>query len=348
MNHGRPRVRHLRPMAENGSAILDLLRRDQLVSGHNVLVTPLVGGVSSDVFLIEDEGKRFVVKQALPQLKVRDQWQADTSRNRVEYEFLRYLSRIVPDAVPEVFAVGADYFAMEYFGPEYRNWKELLLSGDCQPQHAVRAARILGTLHRVSFGDGELARGFDTTPNFHQLRTDPYLLTTGQRHPALRERFEQEAVRLENTRECLVHGDYSPKNILIGSSRTVLLDCEVAWYGDPAFDLAFLLNHLLLKSLYHAPLDPGLQEIIGTMIAAYYDERQMDTEALDSRTARLLLMLLLARIDGKSPVEYLTQPKQDFVRGFVSPRLSAPAFTHEVVGDWFANLQLQIGKMRSR
>ena len=297
------------------------------------------------MFLIEDEGKHFVVKQALPQLKVRDHWQADPARNHVEYEFLRYLGRIVPDAVPAVFAVGADYFTMEYLGPEFRNWKELLLSGNCQPQHAVGAARILGTLHRVSFGDSELARRFDTTPNFHQLRTDPYLLTTGRRHPALQERFEQEAVRLEKTRECLVHGDYSPKNMLIGGGRTVLLDCEVAWYGDPAFDLAFLINHLLLKSLYHAPLNHGLQEIIGTLIAAYYDERQMENSGvLDSRTARLLLMLLLARIDGKSPVEYLTEPKQDFVRSFVSSRLSTPTFTHEVVRDWFEGLQTRMGK----
>src|ERR1700747_1153296 len=156
-------------MAENRSPILDLLRRNQLVSGHHVRVTPLGGGVSSDVFLIEDEGKHFVVKQALPQLKVRDHWQADPARNHVEYEFLRYLGRIVPGAAPAVFAVGADYFTMEYLGPEFRNWKELLLSGNCQPQDAVGAARILGTLHRVSFGDSELARRFDTTPNFHQL-----------------------------------------------------------------------------------------------------------------------------------------------------------------------------------
>jgi aminoglycoside phosphotransferase (APT) family kinase protein len=334
-------------MAEKESQILDLLRRDQLISGSNVLVTPLGGGVSSDVFLIEDQGKRFVIKQALPQLKVRDHWQADTSRNHVEYEFLRYLGRIVPDAVPPVFAVGADYFAMGYLGPEYSNWKQLLLDGDCQPQHAVQAARILGTLHRASFGDPELARCFDTTSNFHQLRTDPYLLTTGRRHPALQDFFEQEAVRLEKTRECLVHGDYSPKNMLIGNGRTVLLDCEVAWYGDPAFDLAFLINHLLLKSLYHAPLDPGLQEIIGTLIRAYYDEREMeDTRAFDSRTAKLLLMLLLARIDGKSPVEYLTSDqKQEFVRSFVGFRLSALAFSlDEVARAWFADLRMRIGK----
>jgi len=327
-------------MAEKEPQILALLRRDQLVSG-NVLVTPLGGGVSSDVFLIENGGKRFVVKQALPQLKVRDHWQADTSRNRIEYEFLRYLSCIISDAVPAVFAVGADYFAMEYLGPDYSNWKQLLLRGDCRPQHAVRAAKTLGTLHRVSFGDPELARRFDTTSNFHQLRTDPYLLTTGRRHPDLRERFEQEALRLEETRECLVHGDYSPKNILLGNGRTVLLDCEVAWYGDPSFDLAFLINHLLLKSLYHAPRDVGLQKMVDILIGEYYDERNMgNTQDFDSRTGRLLLMLLLARIDGKSPVEYLTDDhKKDFVRRFVSSRLSAPMFTlDEVAHAWFADL----------
>jgi 5-methylthioribose kinase len=331
-------------MAENASHIVDRLRRDQLVSQRTVVVTPLGGGVSSNVFLIENEGKRFVIKQALPRLKVKDQWQADTSRNRFEYEFLLYLSQIVPEAVPAVYALGADYFAMEYLGPEYANWKQLLLSGDCQLQHALQAAKILGTLHRVSFGDPDLASRFDTTANFHQLRTDPYFFTTGRRYPGLQECFEQEASRLERTRECLVHGDYSPKNMLIGSSRFVLLDCEVAWYGDPAFDLGFLINHLLLKALYHAPLDVGLHNIIGSLIEAYYVERNADHSlwcALDSRTARLLLMLLLARIDGKSPIEYLTSDhKKAFVRCFVSSRLSSYTLTlNEVVRDWFAGLQ---------
>lgn len=329
-------------MAENESHILDRLRRDQLITGRDVLLTPLHGGVSSDVFLVENLGKRFVVKQALPRLRVREPWQADTSRNRYEYEFLRYLGIIAPVAAPKVFCIGTDYFVMEYLGAEYRNWKQLLMSGDCQSVHAVMAAKILGRLHRCSWSNPDLATRFDTTANFHQLRTDPYLVTTGRRHPALRKFFEQEVMRLENTRECLVHGDYSPKNMLIGNGRLVLLDCEVAWYGDPAFDLAFLINHLLLKALYHAPADRGLQDLIVGLVEAYYVERgkwSLKGE-FDSRTARLLLMLLLARVDGKSPVEYLTSDhKKDFVRIFVGSKLCEPTVSLvEVVSEWFAGL----------
>lgn len=326
--------------------ILELLRRDQLASTRAVKLTPLGGGVSSDVFLVEEVGKRFVVKRALPRLKVKDNWEANISRNRVEYEFLHYLHGILPDCAPTVFAVGDGYFAMEYLGPEYKNWKELLLAGDCSLEVAQQAADLLGSLHRMSYGNAELARRFETTANFHQLRTDPYLITTGGRHPTLQKLFAAEAVRLEQTREGLVHGDFSPKNILIGNGRLVLLDCEVAWYGDPAFDLAFLINHLLLKSLYHAPLDRGLQSLIEEFIRVYFFQRKLDGSAahsLASRTSKLLLMLLLARIDGKSPVEYLRSDcKRNFVRSFVFDRLPrAGADLNPLIADWFRCLQAQ-------
>ena len=331
-------------MAENELRILDLLRRDAVVS-EKAIIKPLSGGISSDVFLIEDGERRLVVKQALPCLKVEDHWPADTSRNRNEYEFLRDLGRVLPAAAPRVFAVGKDYFAMEYLGPEYENWKALLLRGEIRQSHALQAADTLGTLHRTSFGIAEVKARFDTTSNFHQLRTDPYLLTTGRRHPDLQKVFEEEASRLERTRECLVHGDYSPKNMLIGNGRMVLLDGEVAWYGEPAFDVAFLINHLLLKSLFHAAAPTELQPAIEVFLVKYHEERALQAAQkadLDSRTERLLLMLLLARIDGKSPVEYLTNDKRDFVRNFArSELLASRPGLHEVIAKWFWILNSQ-------
>jgi 5-methylthioribose kinase len=329
-------------MAESESPILALLRKDGLISRHAV-AKPLAGGISSDVFLLEDGEKRLVVKQALPCLKVDDHWPADTSRNRVEYEFLRYLGRLLPENVPKVFAVGKDYFVMEYLGPEYHNWKALLLRGDVQQRHAIQAGEILGTLHRESSGCPNLKSLFDTTSNFHQLRTDPYLLTTGRRHPDLQQIFEKEALRLEQTRECLVHGDFSPKNIMVGNGRMVLLDCEVAWYGDPAFDLAFLINHLLLKSLFHAPRNFKLKQTIEVFLVNYDNAMGLDStkkQDVDSRTARLLLMLLLGRIDGKSPVEYLTDNrKREFVRNFVRSELPSSKFhLNEIISKWFSRL----------
>jgi aminoglycoside phosphotransferase (APT) family kinase protein len=326
--------------------LLDLLLRDRLISNSAVSLQPLSGGVSSNVFLVKEGDKTFVVKQALERLRVSDVWLADTSRNRNEYEYLRYVGRILPGVVPQVFAVRDGYFTMEYVGNAFSNWKQLLLSGDCRASHAQLAARILGTIHHASFCDHVAENLFDTTKTFHQLRVHPYLLTSGERHPLLKEHFEAEAYRLENTRECLVHGDYSPKNVLVSDRQLILLDCEVAWYGDGAFDLAFLVSHLLLKSLYHAPQDMGLPDIIAALTAAYYGERKFSTAErarFDSRTSRLLVLLLLARIDGKSPVEYLSnETKREFVRRFAYVQLrSRNNGLRETINQWFASLEDQ-------
>ena len=331
--------------------ILALLRAHGDVRSPNASAIPLTGGVSSDVFLVHDGDRQFVVKQALPKLRVHDLWQADISRNRTEYEYLRYVGGILPDAVPKVYAAGDGYFTMEYLGEGFVNWKQMMLNGQCRPRHAAQAGGTLGVIHRMSAGNAEAARIFDTTNNFHQLRTDPYLVTTGQRHPELREYFERETIRLESTRECLVHGDYSPKNILIGEHRQIILDCEVAWYGDPAFDLGFLLNHLLLKSLYHAPNDVGLLQMLEQAVSAYYLERRLSAERqdeFDRRTAHLLLQLLLARIDGKSPAEYLTSDqKKDFVRRFVTALLPVTDMKlPQLFARWFAALSEQIPEAR--
>src|SRR5690606_24626353 len=110
-----------------------------------------------------------------------------------------------------------------------------------------------------------------------------------------------------STRLALVHGDVSPKNILIGPNGPVFLDAECAWYGDPAFDLAFCLNHLLLKCLWTPRAATDFLASFEALAAAYRSGVVWEPpEALERRTARLLPGLLLGRIDGKSPVEYLT------------------------------------------
>jgi uncharacterized protein (DUF2252 family) len=131
--------------------------------------------------------------------------------------------------------------------------------------------------------------------------------------------------------------------MLIGDQRMVILDCEVAWYGDPAFDLAFLLSHLLLKSAYHAPRDIGLPRLIDGFLAGYKTARRQSTEqttALDYHTAHLVQHLLLARIDGKSPVEYLDEPRRCHVRDFALAvlRESRQVTVPELTGTWFQSL----------
>jgi Ser/Thr protein kinase RdoA (MazF antagonist) len=188
-------------------------------------------------------------------------------------------------------------------------------------EHAEMAGKILGEIHRRTRDDDALRKQFDTTENFKQLRIEPYLLTTGARHPDLSGYFTAEARRIESTREALVHGDFSPKNILIRGDRMVLLDCEVAWYGDPTFDVAFLLNHFFLKWLRHSPRDLGMEKMIAGFRRQYLASSGKNAAEFEPRVLRLLPLLMLARVDGKSPVEYLDSARQDFIRRFVSVEL---------------------------
>lgn len=324
----------------NGAnTFLELLRQDGVVCGQNARLIPLSGGVSSEIYLVEENDQRFVVKRALPKLKVKSEWFADVARNRHEWEFIRYVAQFLPAAVPALRHCSAtgNYFAMEHLNGSFSNWKQMLLAGQANSEHANHAGTLLARIHRHSAGDAAARHLFDTTPNFSQLRIEPYLLATGAKHPALQPLFETEAARLAATHECLVHGDFSPKNILINSERMVLLDCEVAWYGDPAFDLAFLLNHFFLKGLLHASRDVGMRAMITTFWSAYQSARP--SLEMESRVGRLLLMLMLARVDGKSPVEYLDSARQQFIREFVHANLPAGNYSLGAIRNfWFDRL----------
>lgn len=319
------------------------LRRDGWLRDPQAQLLPLRGGVSSEIYLVVDGDERFVVKRALPKLKVRDDWFADPRRNVSEWNYFKCVSQFLPDAVPQLrFAnPSAGYFGMDYLGGHFANWKQMLLRGAGEIQSAQIAGRILGTIHRATANRPELRQRFDTLENFRQLRLAPYLLTTGERHPDLREFYEAEATRLAAAKECLVHGDFSPKNLLVCGARMVLLDAEVAWYGDAAFDVAFLLNHLFLKALYHAPRDPGIAEMIQMFWRTYRAERSSTSRDLEITVTRLLTLLLLARVDGKSPVEYLDSTRVAFIRNFVPSALAAQLPTVNALSElWFDLLKI--------
>jgi len=327
---------------------LEVLRRNGHVCDPQARLVPMAGGVSSEIYLVEDGTRKFVVKRALAKLKVKDDWFADVGRNRSEREYMECVGWMIPGAVPQILFSSAEdgYFGMEYLGEDFLNWKSALLEGEFSAVHAGLAGRILGEIHRRTAGDEGLRKQFDTTQIFHQIRMEPYLLTTGKRHPALRSLFDTEAQRIESTREALVHGDFSPKNILIRGDRMVLLDCEVAWYGDPVFDVAFFLNHLFLKALHHAPRRCGGEEMHGgdgmidAFWRAYAEERSAaEAQLIEKRLVPLLLMLLLARVDGKSPVEYLSASKQTFIRAFVGKHLPSPPESLQALREiWFKQI----------
>lgn len=308
--------------------ILDELRARGVLAAGPTQVTPLTGGVSSDIFLVSGGGKSAVVKRALPRLRVRDEWHADVSRNRVEQSWFRYASTVTP-AVPRVLCANPDagWFAMEYLGEGWRPWKAALMEGECDGAVASEAGKVLGILHSSSWASAELQAEFATIRNFTDLRIQPYLLTTADRVPAVGPQLRRIAGELAGGRAALVHGDYSPKNILVRGAQLMVLDAEVAWFGDPAFDVAFLTNHLLLKALY---LSPGPAAgaavgLVGVALSAYREQLGGRFDAsFDARLARLVLGLMLARVHGKSPVEYLDERRRGIVTKFCVRLLPSP------------------------
>lgn len=302
--------------------------------------TPLTGGVSSDIWKIETLRGAWCLKRALAKLKVQQDWQVPVSRSRNEYDWIAAAGRIVPSAVPGLAGYDAEtgIIAMRYYPPtEYKLWKAELAGGRPDPAFASAVGDALARIHAGTAGDVALSRRFDTGDIFHAIRLEPYLLATARVVPELASRLEELVRTTAANRRTLVHGDVSPKNILVGPDGPMFLDAECAWYGDPAFDLAFCVNHLLLKCLWVPAAAAGFLASFEALVSAYL--ARVDWEApdgLEARAARLLPGLFLARVDGKSPVEYITaETDKDRVRRVAIPLIDRPvAHLDDVRAAW--------------
>lgn len=312
------------------SEIRKALKQLNMISAETTLeMEPLTGGVSSDIWRVALPDRIICVKRALAKLKVEADWRAPVGRNAYEVSWFKAAARLVPDAVPEVIAhdPAAGLFAMAYLDPgEYRLWKTALLAGETNVGAARAVAIALAAIHSGTAGDDEIAHQFPTDETFHAIRLEPYLEATARAHPDCAAALMALSERTAATKLALVHGDVSPKNILLGDAGPVFIDAECAWYGDPAFDAAFCLNHLLLKAIWASVGAVEYLRCFQAFAEAYLgDAAWEDRGVLEARIATLLPGLFLARIDGKSPVEYLTSERhKNQVRSIARKFLAAP------------------------
>ena len=323
--------------------ILAFLREKGLAGGDAAPAgTALAGGVSSDIWRVDLPAGPLCVKRALPRLRVAQVWEAPVERNRYEYEWFRIAAEAAPGAVPAMVAQHAGILAMQYLEPaRHPVWKELLRAGRVEAGFAAQVGARLAAIHAATAGRPAIAERFPTDDIFYAIRLEPYLVATAARHPDLAGALGSLVSRTARSKIALVHGDVSPKNILRGPAGPVFLDAECAWYGDPAFDLAFCLNHLLLKCLLCPPATPALLEAFSSLSGAYREGVTWEApDALEARAASLLPGLLLARVDGKSPVEYLTdEAARDLVRRAARALLFQPPIRLSAVRDaWRASL----------
>lgn len=302
---------------DRGQQIADVLWHVG-VTERVVAATPLTGGVSSDIFRVDLETRTLCVKFAIDQLRVASEWLAPVGRSAAEHAWLAFVGAAFPGHVPPLIGVDDANHAivMDFLPPaDHPVWKAQLMAGEVDVAFAAAVGAQLAAIHSRSTTLPGLPARFDNGANFASLRIDPYLRFTASRHSDLAGRLTALADDLDAARIALVHGDISPKNILCGPDGPVFIDAECATFGDPAFDVAFCLNHLVIKSIVFPPVRDRLEASAEALWAAYRAGIDWEPAAVaQARVARVLPALMLARVDGKSPLEYLTPASGDTVR----------------------------------
>lgn len=317
-------------------------------NAKDCVVRELGGGVSNIVLLAEwpdHPERRWVVKQSLGRLRVKDDWRSDRNRIFLEAESIRMLRPVLGNSIPEVIHLDrSNYLYVMSAAPAGSTvWKESLLA--CRRSDeavAHEAGVLLARLINATGADPRFKRWFGARNNFEQLRIDPYYRTTAVRH----KRHPEVYLALQNLikdsleiRTALVHGDYSPKNILVRGRDVFLIDFEVVHWGDPSFDAGFLLNHLFLKAFHR----PKFAPLYFGAVRAFWKALQTGLGpdplgGFERMTIRHLGALMLARIDGKSPVEYIQdEDTKEKVREIARIILLDPPLWVFELTDWIAN-----------
>ncbi|NIJ36088.1 aminoglycoside phosphotransferase (APT) family kinase protein [Sphingopyxis panaciterrae] len=322
-------------MDEADADIIADLRGAGLVGAGDIALEPLTGGVSCDVWKVETADGPIVVKRPLPQLRVAAEWLAPVERGVSEVRWLRRARGVDARIAPEVLAELATghAFAMRFL-PGCPVWKDELMAGRVDGDFAAAVGRGIAAVHAATAHSDADRDAFPNDEMFRALRVDPFLLYVADHDIELAPVLRALADDLSSRKIALVHGDVSPKNILVSADGPVFLDAECAVYGDPAFDLAFCTTHLLLKAVWSG--DARLNDAAALLVDAY--RSGIDWEEPDGlllRVGKLTAALLLARVEGKSPAPYLTDPEhQRIVREQARALIVAAQPIEALVANW--------------
>ena len=284
-------------------------------------------GVSSDIWYVKTEKKKeFCIKRALAKLTVKEDWYAPVDRSNFEAIYFKYCKKIAPNNFPKVLGHDSKNYilAMEWYNPDkYKVWKKKLFNKNIELKDAKNVSNLLLKKHEIFFNKKIYRKKFSNDETFHSIRIEPYILFTSKKYPEFKTQFNKVAKSLLENKKTLIHGDFSPKNILINSNNPVILDAETARWGDPVFDLAFCNNHLLLKSLLQNGLGNKFLRLSFNFLSNYIKKISWEEKKdFEIRLLDIIPLLLLARVDGKSPVEYFNLKQINYTRALAKEILN--------------------------
>ena len=316
---------------EDLSTLSAYLAANHLIqSGDRPSITVLSGGVSSRTVYVEASGRPpFVLKQALAKLRVASNWFSSPDRIHREALAMQHLQYLAPSSTITSMLfedLSGHVIAMSAVPQPHRNWKEMLLVEPPVRNHVEQFAHILSQIYINSRGDSSLALIFGDRSIFESLRLEPYYRYSAECVPEARNFL---FMLIEDTcrrRLSLVHGDFSPKNILVHKDKLVLVDHEVVHFGDPAFDVGFALTHLLSKSLHLKQFRHELLEAAQLFVSQYLEairSKEPDRD-YESRASQHTLACLLARVAGRSPFEYLTAEERTLQKNIALKLMNRP------------------------
>ncbi len=322
-------------MDDGAAQLIEALRGAALIGAEPPDLVPLTGGVSCDVWKLETPSGPVVVKRPLPQLRVAALWEAPVERGTAEVRWLRRAQGIDPALVPEVLADFPDLHAFVLrFIPGCPVWKDELIAGRVDPAFAAMVGSGIARVHAATAFNRSDQASFPNQAMFSALRLDPFFLHAARQDAELAPALHGLVHLFNDHGIALVHGDVSPKNILVAAQGPVFLDAECATWGDPAFDLAFCTTHLLLKAVW---LDSeALRDAAAAMVSAYAAGIDWEPPAdFMARAGAYCAGLLLARIEGKSPAPYMTDDlHKTTVRAQARALLLRPQPLDALVAQW--------------
>jgi 5-methylthioribose kinase len=257
------------------------------------------------------------VRQSRYYVKAHEDLQRDPGRVDTEAKALAFIDRIVPGVVPKVIRIDRTNSVLILSDIKLGGQllADELAAGRVHPEAGPQFGSTIGEIQKATFGLS-LGQILGDASIVESSNKNSYL---GARTEApLRLYPEQTQQLLEDSAKaarCFVMGDLSPKNIFVEEQSVRFLDLERTSTGDPAYDPAYVITHLLIdanRSLHSSSLEfiNGFMQAYLEAVSSSLNSQELDE--LQNRIIRFVGFSILHRTQGIYFVSYSGQDKDSW------------------------------------